>query len=74
MSIFYENKKALEQNKSNDAMTEGIGRLMIGALFLVVLPFLTVSALLGYLLLCAWRDKNALGVAAVLFVSAAFIC
>ncbi len=73
MNIFYEDKKAPEQNKGNDAMADGFFRLLIAGLFLIVLPFLTVSALLGYLLLCAWRDKKAVGVAAVLFISAALI-
>lgn len=62
-----------EQKQRESEQTEAIGRLLIGALFLVVLPYLTLSALLGYLLLCAYRDKKAAGVVTVLFIALAAI-
>lgn len=69
--MFENDTRSPAQKQSDDAFAESILKLLIAALFLVVLPFLTLSALLGYLLLCAYRDKKEFGVGAVLFIAAA---
>ena len=67
--MFEKDTRTPEQKQRESEQAEAIGRLIIGLLFLVVLPYLTLSALLGYLLLCAWRDKKYLGVAAVALIT-----
>lgn len=71
--MFAKDDRTSDQKQRDADQTEAIGRLIIGALFLVILPYLTLSALLGYLFYCAWKEKKVLGVATVGFIAVAII-